>query len=294
MDESTAIFEQHRPHLRRVAHRILGSADEADDAVQEAWLRLQRTDVSGVDNLPAWLTTVVSRIGLDQLRTRAARREDAGAEPTALAARGVDPAAEAEHQDAVGRALLIVLDTLVPAERVAFCLHDLFGMPFDEISPVLGRSTVACRQLASRARRRIDGRDAAVEQDRVRQRQVVDAFMDASRNGEFDRLLALLHPDAELSSDAVAAAMGSPALVSTANGVATMMNGKARAARPAELDGFAAAAWALAGTLKIVFAFTLEDGLVRGIELLGGDLDRLDVHFVRRSRPVRNSADLPG
>ena len=282
-DDLTGIFEGQRTHLRAVAYRLLGSVHEADDAVQETWLRLQRSDVADVDNLPAWLTTVVSRICLDQLRSRASRREDLGADLTAPGANPLrdgqvlDPAIEVERADAVGRALLIVLDTLAPAERLAFCLHDLFGLSFDEIATTLGRSSTACRQLASRARRRVRGQDAAVEVDRARHREVVQAFLDASRNANFDRLLTLLHPDAEVAADAAAVAMGSPALLRGADEVAQFYNGRARAARPTELDGYAAAQWSLRGEVKAVFAFTVEDGLITQIELLAGDLDRLDL-----------------
>ena len=170
--EETTVFESRRSHLRAVAFRLLGSAHEADDAVQETWLRLQRSDVTAVENLPGWLTTVVSRICLDQLRSRASRREDLDVDPTTSAAPGLrdvqplDPAEEAERADAVGRALLVVLDTLAPAERLAFCLHDLFGLSFEEIAPTLGRSSTACRQLASRGRRRVRGQEAAEEVDR--------------------------------------------------------------------------------------------------------------------------------
>jgi RNA polymerase sigma-70 factor (ECF subfamily) len=277
MDDVTVIFEEQRTHLRGVAYRLLGSVHEADDAVQESWLRLERTDVSGVASLPAWLTTVVSRICLDQLRGRASRREQLGVEPDGAVDPVPEPAIEAEHADAVGQALMVVLDTLAPAERLVFCLHDLFGLSFDEIAPTLARSTAACRQLASRARRRVRGQGEAVEVDRTRQREVVEAFLDASRNGRFDRLLALLHPEAVMSADAAAAAMGSPALISGADAVAQMFSGRAQAARPAQLDGFAAATWSRAGELKVVFAFTVEDGLIREIELLADELDRLDV-----------------
>jgi RNA polymerase sigma-70 factor (ECF subfamily) len=287
MDDKTVIFEEQRTRLRAVAYRLLGSVHEADDAVQETWLRLERTDVSGVGSLPAWLTTVVSRICLDQLRSRASRREELGVEPDATADPVPDPALEAEHADAVGQALMVVLDTLTPAERLAFCLHDLFGLSFDEIATALGRSSAACRQLCSRARRRVRGQGEAVEVDRARQREVVGAFLEASRNGRFDRLLALLHPEAVMSADTAAAAMGSPALISGADAVAEMFSGRAQAARPAELDGFAAATWSRAGELKVVFAFTVEDGLVREIELLAGDLGRLDLRRAvgRRVRP---------
>jgi RNA polymerase sigma-70 factor (ECF subfamily) len=278
MDDLTVIFEEQRTQLRAVAYRLLGSAHEADDAVQETWLRLERSDVSDVDNLPAWLTTVVSRICLDQLRSRVSRREDLRAEPTDVPDGLVtNPAAEAERADAVGRALIVVLDTLAPAELLAFCLHDLFGLSFDEIAPTLGRSTAACRQLASRARRRVRGQGEAVEVDRVRQREVVEAFLDASRHGKFDRLLALLHPEAVMSADPDAVAMGSPARLFGADDVARMFSGRAQAARLADLDGYAAATWSLRGEVKAVFAFTVKDGLIREIELLAGDLERLDL-----------------
>ena len=277
MDDLTVILEEQRTHLRAVAYRLLGSVHEADDAVQETWLRLERSDVSDVDNLPAWLTTVVSRICLDQLRSRASRREDLGVEPAGLPDLVTDPAAEAEHADAVGRALMVVLDTLAPAERLAFCLHDLFGLSFDEIAPTLGRSSVACRQLASRARRRVRGQGEEVEVDRARQREVVEAFLDASRNGKFDRLLALLHPDAVMSADAATVAMGSPALLSGADEVARMFSGRAQAARLTDLDGYAAAKWSVRGEVKVVLAFTVENGLIRAVELLAGDLERLDL-----------------
>ena len=189
----------------------------------------------------------------------------------------LDPAVEVERADAVGRALLVVLDTLAPAERLAFCLHDLFGLSFDEIAATLGRSSTACRQLASRARRRVRGQDAAAEVDRARHRDVVEAFLDASRNGNFDRLLELLHPDAVVSADAAAVAMGSPALLRGADEVAEFYNGRARAARPAELDGYAAAQWSLRGEVKAVFAFTVQDGRIRRDRLLAGELHRLDL-----------------
>ena len=278
MDDKTVIFEGQRTHLRAVAYRLLGSVHEADDAVQETWLRLQRSDVSAVDNLPAWLTTVVSRICLDQLRSRASRREELGVEPTGVPDDPVtDPAAEAEHADAVGRALMVVLDTLAPAERLAFCLHDLFGLSFDEIAAALGRSNAACRQLAGRARRRVRGQGEAVEVDRARQRDVVEAFLDASRHGRFDRLVALLHPEAVMSADSAAVAMGSPRSLSGPDEVAKMFSGRAQAARLTDLDGYAAAAWSVGGEVKVVFAFTVEDGLIREIDLLAGDLERLDL-----------------
>ena len=285
IDEKTLVFEQQRTHLRAVGYRLLGSVPEADDAVQETWLRLDRSDVSEVDNLPAWLTTVVSRVCLDQLRSRVTRHEDLDADPAeTLDRRVVDPATEAELADEVGRALMVVLDTLAPAERLAFCLHDLFGLPFDEIATTLGRSSTACRQLASRARRRVRGQSAAVEVDRARQHEVVAAFLDASRNGRFDRLLALLHPDVAGTADPAAVAMGSPVQLSGPEEVAGFYSGRARAARLAVLDGFAAAQWSVRGQVKAVFAFAVEDGLIREIELLVADLDHLDLGSPSPSR----------
>jgi RNA polymerase sigma factor (sigma-70 family) len=280
-----AVFEHERTHLRAVAYRLLGSVHEADDAVQEAWLRLQRTDTTAVENLPAWLTTVVSRICLDQLRTRSARREDLDAEVAdAPDLRTPDPAGEAEQADAVGRALIVVLDTLPPAERLAFCLHDLFGLSFDEIASVLGRRPAACRQLASRGRRRVQGQGESVATDRVRQREVVTAFLDAARNAKFDKLLSLLHPDAVAVADATAAGNGAPALLSGADEIARFYNGSARALRVMELDGFTGLMWTYLGEIKTVFGFTVEDGRIREIEVLSDDVDRFDLRFGRSIR----------
>src|SRR2546427_1249474 len=191
-------FERHRAHLRAVAYRMLGSASEAEDAVQESWIRLGRTDVSAVENLRAWLTTVVARVCLDMLRARTSRREDPldVRLPDPIITRGEwEPESEAMLADSVGLALLIVLDTLEPAERLAFVLHDLFGMTFDEIAPIVDRTPTAARQLASRARRRVQGARAAPDADLTRRREIVDAFLAASRRGDFDALLAVLDPD---------------------------------------------------------------------------------------------------
>ena len=198
-------FEANRTHLRAVAYRMLGSLSEADDAVQEAWLRLSRSDTSGVENLGGWLTTVVARVCLDMLRSRKSRREEPlGAHvPDPMVSRedGIDPEHEALLADSVGLALLVVLETLAPAERVAFVLHDMFDLPFDEIAPIVGRSPTAARQLASRARRRVQGAATVPDADLTRQREVVDAFLAASRGGDFDALLALLDPDVVLRAD---------------------------------------------------------------------------------------------
>jgi RNA polymerase sigma factor (sigma-70 family) len=196
-------FEEHRAHLRRVAYRMLGSASEAEDAVQESWIRLGRTDVSAVENLRAWLTTVVARVCLDMLRTRTSRREaplDVHV-PDPVITRADDPESNAMRADSVGLALLVVLETLEPAERVAFVLHDVFGLTFDEIAPIVDRSPVAARQLASRARRRVQGSVPDADRDLQQQRRVVDAFLAAVHEGDFERLITVLDPDIVLRAD---------------------------------------------------------------------------------------------
>ena len=272
-DVLAARFEEHRGRLTAVAHRLLGSRAEAEDAVQEAWLRVGRAGAADVADLGGWLTTIVARVALNQLRARANRREDAldDAPPDRLHAVG-DLAEEAVLADAVGLALLVVLDELAPAERLAFVLHDLFDVPFDEIAPIVDRSPAAARQLASRARRRVRGADLPDATER--RREVVAAFLDASRNGDFTALLALLHPDAVLRSDAVATRMGSAAEVRGASGVAEFLAGRARAARLVLVDGDPGAVWSLRGTPQVVFAFTVEDGVVTAIDLLA-DPERL-------------------
>jgi RNA polymerase sigma-70 factor (ECF subfamily) len=267
-------FEAHRPHLRAVAYRMLGSAAEADDAVQEAWLRASRAGADDVDNLGGWLTTVVARVCLNQLRSRRSRPEaPLDDEAAALADGGPDPEAEAVLADAVGPALLVVLDTLSPAERLAFVLHDLFAVSFGEIAEVLGRSEAATRQLASRARRRVQGAEAP-EGDRARQREVVEAFLAASREGDFEALLALLDPQVVVRADAAAVAAGAEAEVRGVRAVAGTFTGRARFARPALVDGAVGAVWAPGGRPRVVFAFTVRDGRVAEIGLLA-DPDRL-------------------
>jgi len=269
-------FEAERPRLRALAQRVLGSPAEAEDAVQEAWLRLSRSDAA-VANLGGWLTTVVSRICLDTLRSRNSRREEpldeAVAEPATPLEAG--PEAETELADALGPALLVVLDTLAPAERVAFVLHDLFGVPFDQVAEILERSPAAVRQLASRARRRVRGQDVAGESAG---REVVAAFLRASRDGDFAGLLALLDPDAVVRADAAAVAMGSAPLLSGADAAAGRFAGQANAARLALLDGAPGLIWAHGGELKVAFAFTIESGRITAIDLLAdpGTLAGLD------------------
>jgi RNA polymerase sigma-70 factor, ECF subfamily len=282
-DLLTDRFEAQRAHLRAVAYRMLGSTGEADDAVQEAWVRLNRSDTSAIENLDGWLTTVVSRVSLDMLRSRASRREEPATEslpdhlesPTA----GTDPEHEAMLANTVGSALLVVLDTLSPAERLAFVLHDMFAVPFDEIGPIIGRSPNAAKQLASRARHKVQGKGAAPEADPARQRKVVDAFLAASRSGDFDALVALLDPDIVLVADAAAVDMGSPEVTQGAAAVAGTFSGRALAAEPARIDGAVGIVWAVGGRAKVAWDFTIRDGKVVHIDMLAASdtLDDLDL-----------------
>jgi RNA polymerase sigma-70 factor (ECF subfamily) len=271
-------FEAHRTHLRAVAYRMLGSASEADDAVQEAWLHLSRADTRDVVNLGGWLTTVVARVCLDLLRARKARREEPlegpGPDPIGSHAAGTDPEHEVLLADSVGLALLVVLETLTPAERLAFVLHDLFAVPFTEIAPIVGRSPTAARQLASRARRRVQGTTPRSHADHTRQREVVTAFLAASRSGDFAALLALLDPEAVCRADAVAAQAGAPPQVRGAQVVAGVFAGRARVARPALLDGAVGAVWIQGGQPRVVFAFTITEGKITAIDILA-DPERL-------------------
>ncbi|PZS20763.1 MAG: RNA polymerase subunit sigma-70 [Pseudonocardiales bacterium] len=275
-------FEDNRTHLRAVAFRILGSRSDAEDAVQEAWLRLSRSDTSEVANLGGWLTTVVARVSLNMLQTRKSRREEPqGTQlPDALAGRSdtTRPEDEALLADSVGPALLVILDTLDPAERLAFVLHDMFAVPFDDIAPIVGRSSAAARQLASRARRRVQGADTPAGPDRVRQREIVAAFLAASRNGQFDTLLALLDPEVVLRADDVTVKMGAAAEVLGAPAVAETFSGRARAARPVLIDGEPGAMWAVDGRPRVVFGFTITAGRIVGIDMISdptivGELD---------------------
>ncbi|HTG31773.1 MAG TPA: sigma-70 family RNA polymerase sigma factor [Thermoanaerobaculia bacterium] len=265
-------FEEHRTHLRAVAYRMLGSLGEADDAVQEAWLRLSRSDTSGVENLGGWLTAVVARVCLDMLRSRKSRREEALDEHLPDPIDGIDPGADPEQAvllaDSIGPALLVVLETLAPAERLAFVLHDMFAVPFEEIAPIVGRSPAAARQLASRARRRVQGMATAPSADLTRKREVVEAFLAASRNGNFDALLALLDPDVVLRADSAAVRMGASSEVRGVQTVATTFSGRAQAAQLALVNGAVGAVWAQGGQPRVVFNFTITDGKIVGIDLL--------------------------
>jgi RNA polymerase sigma factor (sigma-70 family) len=270
-------FEDHRGRLRAVAYRMLGSASEADDAVQETWLRLSRSDADAVENLGGWLTTVVARVCLNMLEARRSRREEpvGGDLPDPVAHRGDDhdPEQQALAAEGVGLALLVVLDTLTPAERLAFVLHDLFAVPFEEIAPIVDRSPAAARQLASRARRRVQGAPPP-DADLARQRAVVDAFLAASRQGDFEALLALLDPDVVLRADPAAVRTGAAAEVRGAAAVAGTFSGRAQTARPALVDGAPGAVWAPGGRPRVAFAFTVADGRILAIDLLA-DPERL-------------------
>jgi RNA polymerase sigma-70 factor (ECF subfamily) len=270
MDEKNLLadaFEGNRAHLRSVAYRILGSRSEAEDAVQEAWLRLSRSDAESIGNLSGWLTTVVARICLDTLRARKARRE----EP--LGAHVPEPVIgpevteeEARLADSIGLALLVVLDRLNPAERVAFVLHDMFDLPFETIGPVVGRTAAAARQLASRARRRVRGADAAPQADLARRHAVVDAFLAAARGGDFEALIAMLDPEVVLRGDRVAVQMGGPAELRGAAAVAGLFKGRAEAGRAALIDGAVGIAVVLGGQLRIALRLTFADGRIGAID----------------------------
>jgi len=266
-------FEAQRPRLRAVAYRMLGSLSEADDAVQEAWLRLSRADTSEVENLNAWLTTVVARVCLNLLRARDTRREEPFGprlpEPIVGRAGGGDPEHEALLADSVGLALLVVLDTLAPAERLAFVLHDLFAVPFEEIAPIVGRSPAAARQLASRARRRVRATAPLPTPDLHRQREVVDAFFAAARGGDFDALVAVLDPDVVLRSDGGTARPATAVVVRGARAVAAQALTFAHLSpfvRPALVNGAAGVVVAPQGKLASVMGFTVADGRIVAID----------------------------
>jgi RNA polymerase sigma factor (sigma-70 family) len=284
----TERFEENRPRLRGVAYRMLGSLSEAEDAVQEAWLRLNSADTAVVDNLGGWLTTVVSRVCLDMLRSRKSRREEPigaqAAEPRVAQGEGADPEGEALLADSVGVALLVVLDTLTPAERLVFVLHDLFGMPFDEIGSIVGRSPAAAKQLASRARKRVRGSSARSDADRARQRDVLDAFLRAVRAGDLEALLAVLDPDAVIRIDGAARIAGgaadaadTPRELTGASTWARQLIAMSRGLRfvqPALIDGSVGLILAPGGRLSRVLTFTFTNATIARIEVIG-ELRRL-------------------
>ncbi|MEV0621890.1 RNA polymerase sigma factor SigJ [Nonomuraea sp. NPDC050404] len=275
-------FEEHRGHLKAVAYRMLGSLSEADDAVQEAWLRLSRADTGEVQNLSGWLTTVVGRVCLDMLRARTSRREEPLEahlpDPVVSPAGGPDPEQAALVADSVGLALLVVLESLTPAERLAFVLHDMFAVPFEEIAPIVGRSPAAARQLASRARRRVRGAAPVPDPDLARQRQVVEAFIAATHQGDFAGLLAVLDPDVVLRADAGALTGGGLAEVRGAAKVAgqalTFRGQSPSTGYPALVNGLAGVVNTLAGKPSAVMSFTITNGRIVAIDILA-DPDRL-------------------
>jgi RNA polymerase sigma factor (sigma-70 family) len=274
-------FEEHRAHLHAVAYRMLGSTSEADDAVQEAWIRLQRTDAHDIDNLGGWLTTVVARICLNMLRSRTTRRAeplDEGHVPDPIVMRddGAGPEQQAVMADSIGLALLVVLETLSPAERLAFVLHDMFAVPFEEIAPLVDRTPAATRQLASRARRRVQGRVPTPDRDLARQREVVDAFFRAAYDGNFEGLVAVLHPDVVLRAD-LGEGLGGAAFVQgaeTVAGRAMFFADPERVLHPVLVNGVAGVVVSKDGRPVSVMAFVVVDGRIAEIEALG-DPERL-------------------
>ena len=295
-------FEQHRTRLKAVANRMLGSLAEAEDAVQETWLRFSRSDTSAVENLGSWLTTVVSRVCLNVLQARRAHPEtpvdpdlpefapDGADLGPAASAMAPDPEQEVLLAESVGLALLVVLDTLAPAERVALVLHDMFGVPFEEIAPIVGRNPAATRQLASRARRRVRGHgECSAEADRVRQARLVDAFLAASRQGDFEALLAVLDPEVVMRADGTAVAMGAQPETHGKDIAAAFLR-RAQAARPAFVDGSAGLAWIQAGQLRVVFRFTVREDRIVGIDLIGDPESQAAIDLVLPEEPSRQRA----
>ncbi len=275
-------FEAERPHLRAVAYRMLGSLAEAEDAIQETWLRLSRSDTDAVKNLGGWLTTAVARVCLNMLHARKALCEESleASVPEPLTGRegGIDPEEEALLADSVGLALLVVLDTLAPAERLAFVLHDIFAVPFDEIAPLVERSEAAARQLASRARRRVRGAAREVDADLTASRAVVDAFLAASRSGDFDALLAVLDPDVVFRADHVAVSQGAAGEIRGAAAVVRQLAGRTRFARPVLVDGTVGVMVAPRGRLVLLLHLTIRGGKIAEIEAVA---DPVYLHQMR-------------
>ncbi|PSL51765.1 RNA polymerase sigma-70 factor (ECF subfamily) [Saccharothrix carnea] len=269
-DELAHRFEAHRGHLRAIAHRMLGSLPEAEDAVQETWLRLCRVDADDIDNLAAWLRTVLSRVCLDALRHRRARREDTADHLPDLPADD-DPETEALLAESVGRALLVVLDSLTPAERVAFVLHDTFAVPFERIAPILGRSTATTKKLASRARHKVRGTTPPTDTEPARHRHIVDAFLSAARAGDFDALLTVLHPDVVRRADPAALPPGATVEIRGAHAVAAetvLLTANARHAEPALLDGRLGIVVAPRGRLRLALTVTIADDRITAYEVI--------------------------
>jgi RNA polymerase sigma factor (sigma-70 family) len=279
-------FQEQRPHLRAVAYRMLGSLSDADDALQEAWLRLSRRDTSAVENLGGWFTTVVARVSLNMLRARRAKRdqplEARLPDPIVSPPDGVDPEHQALIADSVGLALLVVLETLAPAERIAFVLHDMFAVPFDEIASITERSPAAVRQLASRARRRVQGQAPVPDADLARQRRVLDAFSAASREGDFDALVAVLDPDIVLREDDGTRRPGASVVVRGARAVAERALTFAHLApyaRPALVNGAVGTVVVTGGRPFAILGFTVTDGKIVEIDVLSDPLRLSDIEL---------------
>lgn len=274
-------FETNRGRLRSLALRMLGSAADADDALQAAWVKVARADAASVDNAAGWLTTVVSRVALDMLRQRSTRREVGGIEAIVdLEAADPGPEDEAVLAGSVSAAVTVVLDALAPAERLAFVLHDLFGVPFAEIGRILSRSTAASKQLAMRARAKVRAADRDVAVDRRAEREVVQAFLAAARAGDLTALIALLHPDVAMHADAAAVAMGSPGVVEGASDVAAVFSGRALGAQVATLDDIGGLVWIVGDRPKVVWEFAVADGLVVHVEMLASPATLADMIIV--------------
>lgn len=280
------LFEEHRAYLRSVAYRMLGSLSESDDAIQESWLRLSRADTNDIENLRAWLTTVVARVCLNMLRSRRLRREDPLGmylpDPIVSRAEGANPEQEALLADSVGLALFVVLETLAPAERLAFVLHDTFGVPFDQIAPMIDRSPAAARQLASRARRRLQGKTAFPDADLAKQRPVVDAFFAAARDGDFDALVAVLAPDVLLRADlgaAPEAALNKIRGAESVAGQALLFSGSERTVQPALVNGAAGVVVFFHGRPFAIMAFTVAHHQIVEIDVIANPerLQRIDL-----------------
>jgi RNA polymerase sigma factor (sigma-70 family) len=287
-------FEEQRSHLNAVAYRLLGSSAEAEDAVQETWLRLSRSDSGSVENLGSWLTTVVSRVCLNVLQQRRSRPNvplHLNEDDAARAAAVVDPESEVVLADSIGIALLVVLDTLTPAERVAFVLHDMFAVPFEEIAPIVGRKPAATRQLASRARRRLRGHEEIRQIDQRRQSELVDAFLGAAKNGDFEGLLAVLDPEIVLRADDTSVSLGAETETRGADVVATFM-GRARGAVRAIVDGAPGAVWMVHGRPRVVFSFTFADERIAAIDLIGDEdrLRELELTILKKEQSDRREA----
>jgi RNA polymerase sigma factor (sigma-70 family) len=283
-DWLTERFEAYQSEMRALAYRMLGSVTEADDAVQEAWIRLHRSDVTKVDNLGGWLATVVGRICLDMLRSRTARREEPfHARPSDPITSPADsPEQQALLADSIGLALLIVLDTLTPAERLAFILHDMFAVPYDDIAQILDRTPAATKMLASRARRRVQTASTIPETNLTRQRAVVDAFLAASRRGDFEALVRMLDPDAVLRVDRMAVEVGGAQPVTGGTAVAEQLYPRAKTLQLAQIDGRIGAAWASDGRPRVLFDFTLAQDRISAVEIIADPdrIERLDVELL--------------